>query len=504
MKLYPDRLSNKISFIFLSIQLLVFSAIILHWHYVLQPVLYEEESSKASILLQSYLPEIERRVAQGDRQGLIVLARRVLALEDSLLKVPLVLSVDIELNNGLRVHQGQTRELPHEPITITNVLQLPEQGAIVGNIRLVYNCERYHHLVSQTRFRLLWSLLLVLLVLIAIQRVFFNMMRPLGRLSQRLQHIDLDNVESLFQEANSPGDKKSSYDSYEIKQLWSALAQLLGRLRDREQQLQQQFASTADAMREKFEAMELSRIKDQFLANMSHELRTPLNAILGYSEMLRDDALKAGRMDEERDLSKIYCSGKKLLDVINDILELSKLESGNIKIEQSCFDVSTMLLELEAMAQPLAKASGNDFDVTVSDNLGNMQADMGRLRQVLLKLLDNAFKFTHDGRVSLQAGRIEQNGEEWVVFTVIDTGIGLSAEQIQDLFQAFSQLDPSSTRKYEGTGLGLVICRKLSRLMGGEISVSSDEGRGSVFRLGLPVRGVGTGISCAEAQRRAG
>jgi CheY-like chemotaxis protein len=229
-----------------------------------------------------------------------------------------------------------------------------------------------------------------------------------------------------------------------------------------------------------------SRAKSAFLANMSHELRTPLNAVIGYSEMLTEEARERGLEILLPDLDKIHSAGKHLLRLINDILDLSKIEAGRMEMFPEVFDVSALVREVSGTIRPLAERRGNVLDLRCGEEALRMRADQTRVRQVLLNLMSNAAKFTENGRVTLDVERNEVNGAPWMRFRVIDTGIGLSPEQLAKLFKAFAQADASTTRKYGGTGLGLVISRQLCQMMGGEVTVESDPGRGSVFTMLLP------------------
>ena len=229
-----------------------------------------------------------------------------------------------------------------------------------------------------------------------------------------------------------------------------------------------------------------SQHKSTFLANMSHELRTPLNAIIGYSEMLQEDAVDLDADGLVPDLKKVNAAGKHLLELINSILDLSKIEAGKMELNLEDFSVSQMVEDIAALVQPLAEKNGNRLEVAC-DVETTMHADLTKVRQVLFNLLSNACKFTERGKVSLAVLREDSGDGAWLSFSVADTGIGLNAEQIGRLFQEFSQADISTTRKYGGTGLGLAVSRRLCRLMGGEITVTSEPGKGSTFTVRLPV-----------------
>jgi GAF domain-containing protein/CheY-like chemotaxis protein len=229
-----------------------------------------------------------------------------------------------------------------------------------------------------------------------------------------------------------------------------------------------------------------SQHKSTFLANMSHELRTPLNAIIGYSEMLQEDASDVGAEKLVPDLKKVNAAGKHLLELINSILDLSKIEAGKMELHLEEFSVGRMVEDMAAMVQPLAEKNGNRLEVACDAATGTMHADLTKVRQVLFNLLSNACKFTERGTVSLTVQREDLGDGGWLSFSVKDTGIGLTAEELGRLFQEFSQADTTTTRKYGGTGLGLALSRRLCRLMGGEITVVSEPGQGSTFTVRLP------------------
>jgi PAS domain S-box-containing protein len=234
-------------------------------------------------------------------------------------------------------------------------------------------------------------------------------------------------------------------------------------------------------------AVEANRTKSTFLANMSHELRTPLNAIIGYSELLQELAERDGRPDALPDLAKINKAGKHLLALINDILDISKIEAGRMELCLETVCVSDLIQEVRATVAPLVAANGNSLEIVSVNSPVSICSDITRLRQCLLNLLSNACKFTTKGAIRLEVDREDSGGQECVVFRVRDTGIGMTAEQMGKLFQAFSQADASTTRRYGGTGLGLAITRKIAQLMGGDVTVQSAPGEGSMFSIRVPV-----------------
>ncbi|HYH09307.1 MAG TPA: response regulator [Thermoanaerobaculia bacterium] len=230
-----------------------------------------------------------------------------------------------------------------------------------------------------------------------------------------------------------------------------------------------------------------NRTKSLFLANMSHELRTPLNAILGFSEMLQEEATERNLLAFNADLQKITTAGRHLLGLINDILDLSKIEAGKMELHLETFDVAELVSEVATTIEGQAVKNGNRLEITCAPDIGVMWADLSKVRQGLLNLVSNAAKFTHDGLISVLAERQSMNDADWVMFRVTDTGIGLGVEEVVRLFQPFTQADASTTRKFGGTGLGLALTRRFCQMMGGDVMVQSVPGEGSVFTLLLPM-----------------
>ncbi len=236
------------------------------------------------------------------------------------------------------------------------------------------------------------------------------------------------------------------------------------------------------------EAERANRAKSQFLANMSHELRTPLNAIIGYSEMLLEEASEAGRSDLVGDLRRINGAGQHLLGLINDVLDLSKIEAGKMEVTPENFVVSSVIDDVVATIQHIVEDRSNRLTVDVAPDLQPMYSDQLKVRQILFNILTNAAKFTHEGQIRFTVRPVKEPDGTWIEFITTDTGIGMTQEQIDKVFGEFLQADSSTTREYGGTGLGLAISRRMARMLGGDISVTSALGEGSTFIVRLPAR----------------
>ena len=258
--------------------------------------------------------------------------------------------------------------------------------------------------------------------------------------------------------------------------------------RDELSQMANSFNNIAtELMSARDRALEANRAKSTFLANMSHELRTPLNAIIGYSELLEEESADTGRDDFIPDLKKIQTAARHLLLLINDILDFSKIEAGKMDLYLEDINVPRMIHDIVTTVTPMVEKNSNTLRLNVDPAVKVMRADMTKVRQILFNLLSNASKFTAEGDITLNVELQSHNAEQWIVFAVSDTGIGMSSDQLARLFEDFMQADSSTTRKYGGTGLGLAITRRFCQLMGGDIAVDSQVGVGSVFSVHLPV-----------------
>jgi signal transduction histidine kinase/CheY-like chemotaxis protein len=288
----------------------------------------------------------------------------------------------------------------------------------------------------------------------------------------------------------------------EVISLGRNFDQMVGAVQERDKALAQRLAETQKAKEEAEKAREAAeaatRAKTDFLANMSHELRTPLNAIIGYSEILQEDAQAIGEDDFVKDLAFINSAGENLLSIVNDLLDISKIEAGKMTLYPETFDISAVIQEIAQSCNTVMSTNENQLLVNCPAQIGEAHTDLIKFRQCLMKLIDNAAKFTHEGQVSLTIRSEVADNKDWLICEVEDNGIGISEEKMGHLFEIFTQADTSTTRQYGGTGLGLAITRNFARLMGGDVFAASEFGQGSIFTLRLP-----THINKQELQPKA-
>ena len=384
-----------------------------------------------------------------------------------------------------------------------------DQGAKAIKIAIVHDVRKFQGDLSKTRNMVMIFTLLATLVLAAIMLLILNRtaLGPLRLLSAQLRKIHNDDSH-LGNTIAIEGNGEVRELAYGFNQMTQKLKELYDALRNSNRDLTAQITErvhaeqelkkhrdhleelvqkrTGDLMLAMDEALEASKAKSLFLANMSHELRTPLNAIIGYSEILIEETEECCEQRLVTDLRTINTAGKHLLALINDILDLTKIEAGKIDIYLETFDISWVIHDVVTMVAPLIDKNNNQLTVCCQEDIGQMRADITKVRQALFNILSNAAKFTTGGNIRLEVNRTVEGEEDVVTFSVTDNGIGISQKQLDKLFQPFIQADLSTTRKYGGTGLGLVISRRFCQMMGGDIFVDSEPGRGSTFSISIP------------------
>jgi signal transduction histidine kinase/CheY-like chemotaxis protein len=346
--------------------------------------------------------------------------------------------------------------------------------------------------------------ILIVFVLVSGLFAFFVSSKLQGLISRPILHLE-DTMRMVSANKNYAVRAVKSYgdeigrliDGFntmlsEIQQRDTALRSTNGELKTRTQELEEEISHRKQTQEEllnaKHAAEEANRAKSTFLANMSHELRTPLNAIIGYSEMLEEETRDSGKIENVQDLKKIQAAGKHLLSLINDVLDLSKIEAGKMGLHLETFDVAQVIEEIVTTLQPAAAKNANAIRVRLADSVSVIKADITKVRQILFNLLSNACKFTDHGTVTVDVEQIKVDARDWIQFRVSDTGIGISEKQKENLFQEFAQADASIARKYGGTGLGLAITHRFVQLMKGSIHVESEAGRGAIFTVQLPAQ----------------
>jgi signal transduction histidine kinase len=385
--------------------------------------------------------------------------------------------------------------------TLVVIQRIQLRGQAIGTFLLVRDTgdisERLMHYAQIVVLVGGVCLLLALLMSVLLQRV---VSRPIIALTQtastvssdrnysiRAQAASNDEIGTLVRQFNEMLDEihkremdlQSAQDHLE--------ARVAERTRELSDEIQEHKQTQRDLVAAKEAAEDANRAKSSFLARMSHELRTPLNIIIGYTDLLQVETPGQGLAGFASDLARIRQAGKQLLELINDVLDLSKIEAGRMEVQITGFEAGGLAHEIAGAVEPLARRNRNTVVLRYDAGPSVLWTDETKLRQILLNLLSNACKFTENGTVVLQVSRTEQCGHGWLTWEVCDTGIGIAPEQMGRLFEAFYQVDGSATRRYGGTGLGLAISQRLCHMIGGRIEVESEPGKGSRFAVHLPL-----------------
>ncbi len=408
------------------------------------------------------------------------------------LKYASMVTLEISNASGKPIHQWEREgdqpadlRLYSEPVVF--------EGEVYGEIKIQLDAEDALRRVDQKvgNMRLISLGSLILLGATALALVYVFILRPVEHIYQGLSEQRTGNHRSHVQlsgmaakELVRLGDSVNALGAAR-QELTASHEKLEEYNRNLAREVEQRTAELAASMKD---AEEANEAKSSFLAKMSHELRTPLNAIIGYSEMLQEEAEDIEESDLFiPDLQKIHGAGKHLLGLINDILDLSKVESGRMDLYLEEFSVKAMVDEVAATVHPLVEKNGNTLVVDYPELDETMRSDVTKLRQNLFNLLSNASKFTQQGEIGMRVTTSEKPDGRWIQFEITDSGIGMTEEQVEVIFEPFSQADASTTRNYGGTGLGLAITKKFCDLLGGAIEVESEAGKGSTFRMQLPL-----------------
>jgi len=398
--------------------------------------------------------------------------------------------------NMIEAHSAADANIAHQ-FTVSR--PITDNGSVYGKVDLTVSSDRFQAGVSDY-YQYLATLIPALLAISILSALYFQRFFTAPVLSlttfmrrvtqerdfdQRVTDKRSDEFGELFSGLNALLTEMQAAQ-HNILQQNKELSAAILQVQEHERQLVAEHRATEEALRAKLDAESANREKSAFLASMSHELRTPLNAIIGYSEMLDEEATADGNHTASGDLRKIRAAGQHLLSLINDVLDLSKIEAGKMQIELHTFEVRDLIDDTLLMIEPLLKRNNNRLvrDITVTGL--QIHSDPVRIRQVLFNLLSNACKFTQDGTITISVALGTGTDNNRIFFSLRDTGTGMAPADLEKLFQPFVQAD-SVGRKHEGTGLGLALCRRFCEMMGGQIAATSTRGQGSEFSFWLPI-----------------
>ena len=412
------KLVTQVTAAFFAVVVLLTGAIWYHWTYSVVPLILSSEQTKADLLVVHYTALLQDIAETGTAEDIDVVLSQMILLTDNKTKQPMIRSLRVELFNGGTLEKSnRLDDVNGEFIPVDTALFSRKSQSMLGTLHLVYNGAFFHQLLLDARRQLLFGASMSLVLLLLVQRLVSRLLRPLEVLASKLREIDVERLPAL------PPPSRTA--SAEIRQVWRASEGMLKRIKLQQEELIAEHKAVEIALRAKLAAESASQAKSQFLANMSHELRTPLNAIIGYSEILQEEARERGNDGYVSDLGKIYSSGRHLLTLINDILDISKIEAGKMRLYVEYFDLYPVVQDAVATIQPVMEKNKNQFICECAQNIGYVRSDMTKMRQVLFNLLSNAAKFTHAGQAKLAVRKQIDAGREWVVFEVTDSGIGM-------------------------------------------------------------------------------
>lgn len=406
---------------------------------------------------------------------------------DASANLPLLLQTRIDLDAGIQsinisYDDGVRRRLHTQPLILDGTAQ-----GFVAVVRSLDDVIAVQQRIQTIIYIFLGALALVMVLYFV--GVVVNIANPIRKLADAAERVSSGQLDEQVPIPKVGLEDEVVDLSRNFNIMTQRLSGFYAELEDKVRERTEELVDTLGELEiKRDEALQANKTKSLFLANMSHELRTPLNAIIGYSEMLEEEADDFGYENIVPDLQKIQSAGSHLLALINDILDISKIEAGAVELYLEDFELEDLIDEIAMTLQQLVQKNNNKIKLDFTNELGTVHSDMTRMRQILTNLLSNAAKFTQDGTVSIISRRFDKDGTDWIEIAVQDTGIGMTTEQADKIFSEFMQADASTTRKYGGTGLGLPISRHFATLMGGSIKVTSVVNEGSRFILQLPAK----------------